>query len=123
VFRAERWSWYRQATLIAADGATKRLFRPVRLGGWDHGGGWGRLGTSRLPVMFRAMDRGTCSRVDPSGAGISVSVSGDTAVLSGGNAGGGQAYVFERSGGVWTEQQELTASDEVTATDLAIPCR
>jgi len=49
--------------------------------------------------------------------GISVSVSGDTAAIGANtddNAGGtdaGSAYVFVRSGGVWTQQQELTASD------------
>ena len=45
--------------------------------------------------------------------GSSVSVSGDTAVIgaSGKNTGQGAVYVFVRSGGVWTQQQELTASD------------
>ena len=49
--------------------------------------------------------------------GFSVSISGDTAVIgaylddvpSGGNA--GSAYIFTRSGTVWTQQQRLTASD------------
>ncbi|NOT01042.1 MAG: PKD domain-containing protein [Phycisphaerales bacterium] len=48
--------------------------------------------------------------------GVSVSVSGNTAVVgavhdddAGSNS--GSAYVFVRSGGVWTEQQKLTASD------------
>jgi len=48
--------------------------------------------------------------------GSAVSVSGDTAVIgarwdddNGGNA--GSAYVYTRSGGVWTEQQELFSSD------------
>jgi len=49
--------------------------------------------------------------------GVSVSVSGDTAVIGasyhavGGNIQQGAAYVFVRSGGVWSQQQELTASD------------
>jgi len=49
--------------------------------------------------------------------GISVAVSGDTAVIGAYNddhAGGtnaGSAYVFVRSGGVWTQQAKLTASD------------
>jgi uncharacterized protein (TIGR03437 family) len=48
--------------------------------------------------------------------GLSVSVSGDTAVVGalGKNANRGAAYVFSRSGGVWSQQQELTASDGVT---------
>ncbi len=49
--------------------------------------------------------------------GSSVSVSGDTSVVGawkddvGGYADLGSAYVFVRSGGVWTQQQQLTASD------------
>ena len=51
--------------------------------------------------------------------GISVSVSGDTAVVGaprhavGGKTEQGAAYVFVRNGTVWTQQQELTASDAV----------
>jgi len=47
--------------------------------------------------------------------GLCVSVSGDTAVIGasqkpvGSNTAQGAAYVFVRSDGVWTEQQELTA--------------
>jgi hypothetical protein len=47
--------------------------------------------------------------------GESVSVSGDTAVVGAvktdSNSSQGAAYVFVRSGGVWTQQQELTSSD------------
>jgi streptogramin lyase len=49
--------------------------------------------------------------------GTSVSVSGDTAVIGasqkqiGSNSLQGAAYAFVRSGGVWTQQQALTASD------------
>jgi uncharacterized repeat protein (TIGR01451 family) len=49
--------------------------------------------------------------------GISVSVSGNTAVIGdsqktiNSNSGQGAAYVFVRSGGAWSQQQELTASD------------
>lgn len=49
--------------------------------------------------------------------GHSVSLSGDTVIIgawqednAGGNA-AGSAYVFTRSGGVWAQQQKLTASD------------
>jgi len=55
--------------------------------------------------------------------GESVSVSGDTAVVgarfdgdacpSNINCHSGSAYVFTRSGGIWTEQAKLTASDAV----------
>jgi hypothetical protein len=45
--------------------------------------------------------------------GISVSVSGDYAVVGahGDNSGEGSAYIFVRSGTTWTQQQKLTASD------------
>ena len=49
--------------------------------------------------------------------GFSVALSGDTALVGayqndvGTNADQGAAYVFTRVGGVWTEQQKLTAAD------------
>ena len=48
--------------------------------------------------------------------GFSVSVSGDTAVIGAfhdddGGSDSGSAYVFTRSGGAWTQQAKLTASD------------
>jgi uncharacterized repeat protein (TIGR01451 family) len=52
--------------------------------------------------------------------GISVAISGDTALIGarwddvGANAVQGSAYVFVRSGAIWTEQQKLTASDGAT---------
>jgi len=48
--------------------------------------------------------------------GVSVAVSGDTAVVGahGDDGSAGSAYVFVRSGGAWTEQQKLTASDADT---------
>ena len=49
--------------------------------------------------------------------GRSVSVSGDTAVIGAyyKNATQGAAYVFVRSGGVWSQQQKLTAGDGATS--------
>jgi hypothetical protein len=44
--------------------------------------------------------------------GTSVAISGDTVMVGASNAGSvGAAYVFVRSGSVWTEQQKLTAAD------------
>ena len=49
--------------------------------------------------------------------GFSVAISGDTVVIgaplddTGGNGDQGSAYVFTRSGAVWTQQQKLTAQD------------
>ena len=56
--------------------------------------------------------------------GGSVAISGDTAVVGasgqsvGTNFGGGAAYVFVRSGGVWTQQAELAASDSRGAMEF-----
>jgi hypothetical protein len=53
----------------------------------------------------------------------SVSISGDTAIVGAqsddhaGGANAGSAYVFTRSGSIWTQQQKLTASD-AAATDV-----
>lgn len=55
--------------------------------------------------------------------GLSVSVSGDTVVVGaygddiGANSDQGSAYVFTRSGTVWSQQQKLTASDG-SASDI-----
>lgn len=53
----------------------------------------------------------------PSGAAAgfagAVSISGDTAIVGGHSAGEGAAYVFVRSGGLWTQQAKLVASGEV----------
>ena len=47
------------------------------------------------------------------GFGNSVSIEGDTIVIGayGDDGSSGSAYVFTHSGGTWTEQQKLTASD------------
>jgi hypothetical protein len=60
----------------------------------------------------------------PSGFfGASVSVSGDTAVVGAyydddAGARSGSAYVFVRSGGVWTQQQKLTASNAAPGAEF-----
>jgi hypothetical protein len=45
--------------------------------------------------------------------GYSVAISGETVIIGaiGDNSGAGSAYIFTRSGTVWTQQQKLTASD------------
>ena len=57
-------------------------------------------------------------------AGSSVSVSGDTAIVGatntsvGSNPSQGSAFVFVRSGGVWTQQTTLVATDGATGDDF-----
>jgi hypothetical protein len=58
--------------------------------------------------------------------GRSVSVSGDTAVVGAyldddGGLNSGSVYVFVRSGGVWTEQAKLTASDAAAGDQFGRP--
>ena len=113
VFVQNAGAWYRQATLIAADGATNDYYgRSVSVNGTTAVVGAPGNGAAYVYLLTNG-SWNLQQELTPPGAGISVSVSGDTAVLSGGNAGGGAAYVFQRSGGVWTEQQTLAASDEV----------
>ena len=51
--------------------------------------------------------------------GRSLSLEGDTAVVGAPQHGGvGAAYVFSRSGGVWSQQQKLTASGAVSGDDF-----
>lgn len=53
--------------------------------------------------------------------GWSVAVDGDTAVVGAPmSTGGGSAYVFVRSGGMWTQQQKLTASDRATGDQFGM---
>jgi uncharacterized protein (TIGR03437 family) len=56
--------------------------------------------------------------------GVSVAISGDTVVVGassddiGANVDQGSAYVFTRSGAVWTQQQKLTAGDGAAINDF-----
>lgn len=56
--------------------------------------------------------------------GFAVAISGDTIVVGaheddiGTNSNQGSAYVFVRAGGVWTQQQKLTASDGAASDDF-----
>ena len=55
--------------------------------------------------------------------GVAVAVDGDTAVVGadlGGSADRGAAYVFTRSGGLWTERGTLTASDGIALDQFGI---
>jgi uncharacterized protein (TIGR03437 family) len=113
IFNQSSGAWYRQATLIAADGAANDYFgRSASVDGTTAVVGAVGNGAAYVYVLTNGAWN-LQQELTPAGTGISVSVSGNTAVLSGGNAGGGAAYVFGRSGSVWTQQQELTASDEV----------
>ena len=117
--------WKEQAKLTASDAAGGDYFgHSVAVSGDTavHRGvrGQRRWPRFRLGVCVRAYGHhlvagGQAHRVRCSGGdyfGVFVSVSGDTAVIGAPlNDRSGSAYVFVRSGGVWTEQAKLTASD------------
>ena len=120
-------TWTQQQELAASDGAANDLF------GFSVARERGHGGDRRLHKTFDSQTtRGTAYVFVRSGGvwsqqqeltasdgaagdefGTSVSVDGDTAVIgaSGKSGAQGAAYVFVRSGGVWSQQQELTASD------------
>ncbi|MGE0127288.1 MAG: putative Ig domain-containing protein [Blastocatellales bacterium] len=120
-----------QQKLTAADGAASEDFGAsvaldgdtLVVGAWqDHNGantGQGsayvftRSGSTWAPQQkLIAVDGATHDWF-----GISVAISGDTLVVGaygddvGANTEQGSAYVFTRNGGVWTQQQKLTAND------------
>ena len=129
VFVRSGSTWSEQAKLTASDGAADDYFgRSVSvsgdtavvgaLGDDDNGSASGsayvyvRSGTSWTEqAKLTASDGAADDRF-----GLSVSVSGDTAVVGAfwdddNGSDSGSAYVFVRSSGVWTQRQKLTASD------------
>jgi hypothetical protein len=134
VFTRSGSTWTQQQKLTASDAAAGDHFgQSVSVSGdtavvgapGDYDGG---IGSGSAYVFTRSGSTWTeQAKLTPSdGAegdefGLSVSVSGGTAVVGSSfddDAGlySGSAYVFTRSGGVWTQQQKLTASD-ATAGD------
>ncbi|MDA0243450.1 MAG: hypothetical protein OT477_08545 [Chloroflexi bacterium] len=122
-------AWNQQAKLIAGDAATgDRFGRAVAVSGdtavigayWDNDGGT-ESGSAyvftRTGGVWSQQAKLTAS--DPGAFdwfGVSVAVSGDTAVIGArwdddGGTDSGSAYVFARSGVVWSQQAKLTASD------------
>ena len=130
VFTRSSGSWTQQQKLTASDGAASDWFgRSVAMSGdtavvgapFDDDNG---TDSGSAYVFTRSSGSWTQQQklTAPDGAasdrfGISVAVDGDTAVVGayldtiGGDREQGSAYVFTRSGGSWTQQQKLTASD------------
>jgi hypothetical protein len=129
VFVRSGTTWTQQAKLTASDAAADDLFgRSVSVSGdtavigayGDNGIG---IDSGSAYVFVRSGTTWTQqAKLTASDAaledffGTSVSVSGDTAVIGAygdddGGSGSGSSYVFTRSGGTWTQQQKLTASD------------
>jgi MYXO-CTERM domain-containing protein len=130
-------TWTQQAELTASDGAASDRFGnsvsvsggTAIVGALDHTvGANAQQGAAYIFVQSGGTWTQQAELTASDGAagdefGYSVSVSGGTAVVGafnhtvGANAQQGAAYVFVQSGGTWTQQAELTASDGA-ASDL-----
>jgi hypothetical protein len=127
VFVESGGTWTQQAELTASDGASYDHFGEsvavsrgtVVVGAPDGGGGGGRAyvfvqngATWSQQAELAASDSSLSDQF-----GYSVAVSDSTALVGaphhavGGDTGQGAAYVFVESGGTWSQQAELTASD------------
>ena len=131
IFTRSGTTWTQQAKLIASDGATNDWFGiGVAIAGDTAivGSYFDDVGTNvdqgsayvfvRSGTTWKQQARLTSADGAASdGFGLSVSISGDTAVVGaynddiGSNADQGSAYVFTRSGTNWTQQAKLTAAD------------
>ena len=123
VFVRSNGVWSQQQELSASDGLANDYFGysvsvsgDTAVVGAYHKNGY--LGAAYVFVRSEGVRSPQQELTAPDGAagdyfGDSVSVSRDTAVIGafGKNRSQGAAYVFVRSGGVWGEQQELTAFD------------
>jgi cysteine-rich repeat protein len=120
------WTW--QAKLLASDGVAHDAFgRGVAIDGdtvligapqgWQGGiNGSAYIFTRTGGVWTEQVKLLPSNGADSDRFGFSVALDGDTAVIGahGDNDNGfesGSAYVFTRTGGVWTEQAKLLASD------------
>ncbi|MBS1795246.1 MAG: FG-GAP repeat protein [Acidobacteria bacterium] len=130
VFTRSGTVWSQQAKLTAADGAASDLFGfSVAISGetalvgdpYDTIGGNTRQGSAYVFTRSGATWTQQQKLTAADGAasdmfGFSVGLSGDTAVVGaylddvGANANQGSAYVFMRSGNVWSQTQKLTAT-------------
>jgi hypothetical protein len=130
VFTRNGTTWTQQQKLTASDGAVDDRFGfSVSVSGntaivgayYDNIGANLRQGSAYIFVRSGAVWAEQQKLTAADGAardnfGVSVAVSGDTAIVG---AWGdtvtapsqGSAYIFTRGGGVWTQQQQLTASD------------
>lgn len=121
VFTRTGGTWAEQAKLTASDGAAGDNFGffvtasgdTIVVGSyWDDVGANVDQGSAYVFVRAGETWSEQAKLTAPDGAitdqfGSRVSVTGDSAVVAGGEA----AYVFTRAGGTWNEQKKLTASD------------
>ena len=128
VFTRSGGSWSQQQELTASDGAANDWFgtsvalssdgNTALVGAWGKGAAY--VFTRVSGSWSQQQELTTASNGTGGGKfGVSVALSGDgnTALVGaiykavGSNSGQGAAYVFTNSGGSWSQQQELTASN------------
>jgi MYXO-CTERM domain-containing protein len=138
VFVRSGGTWSEQAKLVASDGAASdRLGYSVSVSGdtalvgasGDDDNGF-ESGSAYVFVQSGGTWSGQAKLLASDGAansyfGFSVSVEGDAALVGVPNRDdngmdSGAAYVFDRSGGTWTEQAKLLASDGTANDQLGI---
>ena len=108
---------------VAIDGDTLVVGEPSSTADGHVGQGAAYVFTRTGDVWSQPVKLTASDGTEGDGLGICVSVSGDTVVSGapardvGGSDAQGAVYVFTRSGGVWSQQAELTASDG-SPTDL-----
>jgi len=131
VFVADEKGWTQQQKLVPADGAFSEEFGnavaisgdTTIVGAFHDDQAGPNSGSAYVFVRSGAVWTQQQKLTAPDGAafdvfGLTVAISGDTAIIGAfGNAspalGKGFAYVFVRSGSVWTHQQKLAAPDGV----------
>jgi hypothetical protein len=123
VFIRSDGGWTEQQTLTASDGAVGKAFGAavaisgdivvVGAPGDDDGEGAVYVFVGRDGIWTEQQKLIACDGVVNDLFGNSVALNGQTLVVGGFGDDGrqGSAYVFIQRGGVWTEQQKLTASD------------
>jgi uncharacterized repeat protein (TIGR01451 family) len=131
VFVRSGTTWTLQQQILPPPGApfgsaTSLSGDTVVLGAPDDAGGAGsahvfvRSGATWTPQQVLVASDGAAG----DNLGLSVSLSGDTVVVgapnddNAGGPGAGSAYVFVRSGTLWTQQQKLVASDGAANDNL-----
>lgn len=144
VFTRSGSTWTQQQKLLASDLQTNDFFGiSVSLSADGNTALVGASGESTTPTVYNgaayvftrsggtwteqqkllASDKGS---FDDFGTSVALSSNGDTALIGALNNSepplsyNGAAYVFTRSGGTWTQQQKLSASDKVSSDNFGV---
>jgi nucleoside-specific outer membrane channel protein Tsx len=120
VFVESGGTWSQQAELTASDGAANDQFgltvalsgSTAMVGTLNHTPGGAYVFVQRGGTWTQHAELTASDGAANDGFGFTVALSGSTAVVGApGHNAQGAAYVFVQSGGTWTQQAELTASD------------